>query len=221
MSVFIAPRAMPLSFHLFFLLFFFTNHSIYLHLKWYPTSMLPPPIIPHSNTTLSLPLCFYSTFGQEHFWVKKHWDGWMVPFLNQGPCLSTGGGLNRFYFPLHWEFQLKSTLLGPGSLMFPWCLGPSSGYPQFLIPPATYFCLISWPSLCTSLTSSPVPDTATLISCPFSSLPGPPLPLPPTIVLFHSQCRTEASTPWSSYAPHCLWIESWVLWAFGIKPLIR
>jgi hypothetical protein len=36
--------------------------------------------------------------------------------------------------PLLCAFRLKSSHLGPGSLSFPWSLGPSSGYHQFLIP---------------------------------------------------------------------------------------
>jgi hypothetical protein len=33
--------------------------------------------------------------------------------------------------------------MGPVSLTFLWCLGPSSGYPQVLISHATYFYSIS------------------------------------------------------------------------------
>jgi hypothetical protein len=49
--------------------------------------------------------------------------------------------------PLLFTFLLKSSPLGPGRLMLPFWLWSSSGYPQFLIPPATYFCSISWPSV--------------------------------------------------------------------------
>ena len=61
------------------------------------------------------------------------------------------------------EFPLNSSQLGPGSLTFPWCLGPSSDYLQFLITP-WYIFLFNFQILCTSLTSLPVPDTVTLIS---------------------------------------------------------
>jgi hypothetical protein len=36
--------------------------------------------------------------------------------------------------PLCCGFRLKSSLLGPWNLLFPWCLGPSSNYCQFIIP---------------------------------------------------------------------------------------
>ena len=45
--------------------------------------------------------------------------------------------------PFLCAFQLKSSPLYPESFTFPYYLGPSSGYPQFLIPSATYFCSIS------------------------------------------------------------------------------
>jgi hypothetical protein len=67
--------------------------------------------------------------------------------LYQGSCLSTGSRLQRFYLPLLCTLQLKSILLGPGSLTFLWCLGPSSGYPQFFILPAIYFYSGSCPSV--------------------------------------------------------------------------
>jgi hypothetical protein len=54
--------------------------------------------------------------------------------LNQWLCLSTGGGLNRLYLPLLCAFGLKSPLFDPKGLTFPWFLGPSIGYFQFLIP---------------------------------------------------------------------------------------
>jgi hypothetical protein len=71
--------------------------------------------------------------------LKKFWDGWVALFLYQGQCLSTKGGLHRFYLPLLCSLQLKSFPFGPGSLMFLWCLWPFSGYPQFLIPPLPNF----------------------------------------------------------------------------------
>jgi hypothetical protein len=80
-----------------------------------------------------------SFFGQEHFWVKKLWDAWVAPSLDQGLCLSTECGLHRFYLPLLCALWLKSIPLGPRSLTFLWCLGPTSGYPQFLIPPPHLF----------------------------------------------------------------------------------
>ena len=69
------------------------------------------------------------------------------------------------------KFRLKSSLLGPGSLSIPWCLGPSNGYPQFLIP-HYYIILFDFLTLCTSLLSPPVPDTAPFISPPPLSFPG-------------------------------------------------
>jgi hypothetical protein len=41
-------------FCIYFLFLFFINHPIHLHLKWYPTSWLPPPPTPPSHD-ISLP----------------------------------------------------------------------------------------------------------------------------------------------------------------------
>jgi hypothetical protein len=109
--------------------------------------------------------CPCSSFGQEHFWVKKHWDGWVTLSLNQGTCLFTGSGLHKFFFCFLCGLQWKSSLLGPGSLMFIWCLETSSGYLQFHIPAATYFYSISRPYVTLSLLlqflthSHPVPSS--------------------------------------------------------------
>lgn len=40
---------------------FFINHSIHLHLTWYPTSRLPPPPAPYLTSALSPPLCLYDS----------------------------------------------------------------------------------------------------------------------------------------------------------------
>jgi hypothetical protein len=100
-----------------------------------------------------------------------------------GPCLSTGGGLFRFYQgSLLLGILAKSSALGPGCLLNPWCLEVSSGC-SLSPPPVTYFYLFSWP--------------CGLLSCVFPYLALPPifslpplshlgifLPLPPVIILF-------------------------------------
>jgi hypothetical protein len=93
-----------------------------------------------------------------------------------------------------WAFPIISYPLGAGALSFPWSLGISSGYPQFLIP-YCYMFLFHFLTLCIFLPSSLVPDTAHLVFSPSSLLPRSPLPPHPTIILFPTQCRTEASTP--------------------------
>jgi hypothetical protein len=51
-----------------------------------------------------------------------------------GPIPQPGG------VPIHWiwSLQVLSPLLGPENLLDPWHLGPSSGYPLFPAPTATY-----------------------------------------------------------------------------------
>jgi hypothetical protein len=84
--------------------------------------------------SVSVPFFFCPcSFGQERFWVKNFEMGeWPHPW--PGPMPVYWGGLNRFYLPSLCTFWVKSPPLGPESLTFPWCLGLSSGYPQFLIP---------------------------------------------------------------------------------------
>jgi hypothetical protein len=52
-----------LQFYLIFLIFefFFINHSIHLHLKWYLTFWLPPPPIPYFTSSLPAPLWLYES----------------------------------------------------------------------------------------------------------------------------------------------------------------
>ena len=76
-------------------------------------------------------------------------------------------------------YLLKSSLLGPGSLSVPWHLGPYSGYPQFLIP-ALLDIFIRYLTPYASLLSSPVPDTAPLLSSTSSIPPSSSLPPPPS-----------------------------------------
>jgi hypothetical protein len=96
--------------------------------------------------------------------------------------------------------------LGSESLTFLWCLGPSSGYPQFLIFPATYFCSISWPLLHVQFQ---------ILSCLFTppsfSITYPLFLPPPTIVLSTPHCRTEAFTPCSSLCLCFTWSVSCIM----------
>ena len=125
--------------------------------------------------SISVPLC---SFEQDHFWIKNL--RWVVSPI---PWLSAKGGLYRIYLPLLWKFWLESSLLGPQSLSFSWCLGPSRGYSYFLSP-SCYIFLFDFLTLCTSLPSPPVPDTFPLFRPPLLSLPGPFLPPPPVMILF-------------------------------------
>jgi hypothetical protein len=114
--------------------------------------------------------------------------------LYQGLCLPTGGGSHRFYLHLLYTLQLMSISLSPGSLTFSWCLELSSGYPQFLIPPATRFYLHSWPSVTLSCLLQILILPPLFPPSPFT-LPCPALLPSHTIVLFPHQCQTDASTP--------------------------
>ena len=124
------------------------------------------------------------SFAQEYFWVTNfEMSWWDHPLKKGGPwgsweCgevfLSTGGGLYRFYLSILCAFQLKSSPLGPGSLMLTCCLCPSGGYPQFLTLPAIYFCSISRPS---------VPP----------SYPHQYLTLPPYILPLHSPSQVSST----------------------------
>jgi hypothetical protein len=49
------------------------------------------------------------------------WVGGLIPRL--GLCLSTEGGVYRFYLPLLCTFRLKSSPLCPGNFVLPWRLG--------------------------------------------------------------------------------------------------
>jgi hypothetical protein len=66
-------------------------------------------------------------------WKTLRWVGGPIPRLGVHACLlevvSTGS-----ISPSMSAFWLRLFLLGPQSLSLPWLLGPSSGYPQFLIP---------------------------------------------------------------------------------------
>jgi hypothetical protein len=73
--------------------------------------------------------CPCSSFAEEHFWVKNFEMGMWSHLLTGGRAyllevVSTGSISSSL---------LKSFLLGPGSLSFPWHLRLSSGYPYFLI----------------------------------------------------------------------------------------
>lgn len=106
---------------------------------------------------------------------------------------------------LCWIFHLMSSPLGSGTLLLPWSLRLSSGCLQLPITHC-YRSLLNFLTLCTSLLSLPVPDTASPLYPPLSiSLPGLSLPLPPVIVLFPVLCRIQASTLWSSCFLSSIW----------------
>ena len=98
----------------------------------------------------SLPhFCPCSSFGQGHFWVKNlEISGWPHPLTGGRAYLLEAVSTGSVSPSLH--FWLKSSLLSLGSLLFPWNLGPSSGYPQFFIP-YCYILLFNFLTLCTSL----------------------------------------------------------------------
>jgi len=91
-------------------------------------------------------------------------------------CLYARGGLYKICLPILCTFWLKSSLLGSGSLTFPWCLGPSGSCPQFLIPSPYYIFLFHFLTPCIFLTSPPDPDAATLISSSSFIPPWSPFP---------------------------------------------
>jgi hypothetical protein len=148
-----------------------------------------------------------ASFGKEHFWVKKtlRWMGGPIP---------RPGAVSIYW---KWSPQIPS----PPSLCITAKVNPIgswgphislvSGTHQWLSPvphsPTTSFYFISQPSLFLSCLLS------ILILPPLFPLP-PPFALPclpllpsPTIVLStpHPQCRTEVSTPWSSFLLCSIW----------------
>jgi hypothetical protein len=110
-------------------------------------------------------LCPCLSFGQKHFWTKNfEMSGWLHPSILRPGCLPTRGGWSlQSLSPLPRAFPLKSSLMGSGSLSLPWHQGPSNGYPKFLILQG-YIFLSNFLTLCTSLLSPPVPDTAPLFT---------------------------------------------------------
>jgi hypothetical protein len=117
--------------------------------------------------------------------------------------LYTGGGPYRFYPPLIWAFHLKSSPLRLGSLMFPWCLRPSGGYPLFLSPQTLH--IFVWISVHKYL--SPNPSKYLML---------PPLFPPPTLSL-------PVSHSTSIYHDHPVlplmhsWMKpTWSLWLIGL-----
>jgi hypothetical protein len=93
--------------------------------------------------------CPCLSFGQDHIWVNN---------FEMGQCQSMGCvNLWRWFLhgssPLCCIFQLKTFPLSPGSLLIPWCLGLSRGYPQFPIP-HLYIFLCDFLTICTSVLSN-------------------------------------------------------------------
>lgn len=91
------------------------------------------PKVGHSLDSLSFSLCsifcLCFSIGQEHFWVKNfEVSGWPHP---SNGSLFTGGGFYRFYFILG-GILAKVIPIRPRSLVYPWHLGVSSGYPPVL-----------------------------------------------------------------------------------------
>jgi hypothetical protein len=115
--------------------------------------------------------------------------------LDRGQYLSTGGDFYRFYLPL---FALVIPI-GSWELL----ISLASGTLQWLFPftylTSHYIFLFDFLTLCDVLLSPPVSDTDPLVSSPSSLPPRSLLLIPPLIILFLSQCRIEASTPWSSF----------------------
>jgi hypothetical protein len=125
-----------------------------------------------SSFNLCFIFCPCSSFGQEHFWVQNfEVGGWSHPSSRVHAYLLEV--VSMVLSPILCTFQLKPSLLGPGGLLFPWHLGPSSGYHQFLIPHC-YIFLFDLQTRYTSLLSSPAPDRAPLFLLPPVSLPNPP-----------------------------------------------
>jgi hypothetical protein len=103
------------------------------------------------------------------------------PFPKLGAMSFYWGWSLQILSLLCWVFWLMTSPLGPGSLLHPWHLGLSSGFPQFLPTPHPYFYIFLFSLLALiSLLSLFISDPAPPFSLP---LPFPPRSLPP-------------STPW-------------------------
>ena len=129
--------------------------------------------------------CPYSSFGQEHFWVKNlEMGGYPHPLTGGRAYLvevvSTGS-----ISPLL-RISAKVITFGPWEPLTSLASGACSGYPQFLITHCYTF-LFDFLASCTSFPSPPVPDTTSLLPPPPLSLPDPLLlhpcnhPAPPAL----------------------------------------
>jgi hypothetical protein len=131
-----------------FCLFFFINHSIHLHLKWYPTSQLPlqQAPTPHLPSPLPLPLWRYSPTNlfcpnvptsPLHLGIKLPWvQGPPLPLLSDKAILC------YICFWNHGSLQVHSSVVdldswrtwwsGQLMLFFQWgCHPPPSLSPSF------------------------------------------------------------------------------------------
>jgi hypothetical protein len=133
----------------------------------------------------------------------------VAPSLNQGTCLSTGVVSSGSISP---SLCIMAKVKPIGSWEPHVTL--VSGTFQWLsrVPhPPCYLFLFNFLTLCTPLTSLPISGTATFISSssflPLLS-PSPSIsynrPVPP-------QCRSEASTPWSSFFLFSIWLVGCII----------
>ena len=89
--------------------------------------------------SVSVPyFCPCSSFEQQRWLKNFEMGGWSHPSTGRCAYLLEVVSTSSIC-----TFQLKSSPLGPRILTFLYCLEPYNKYPQFLIPPATYFCSIS------------------------------------------------------------------------------
>ena len=133
------------------------------------------------------------------FW---RWMGGPIPQLGAVPNLWIWS--LQVLSPLCWVFQLMSSLLGSGNLLYLWHLGLSSVYPHSSLlhtsvqfPNLLYFC----------------PVYSHTLSCPLFVLF--PFQVPPSLyfpwLFFPLLSRTEASTLGSLFFLHFIWSVSCVL----------
>jgi hypothetical protein len=123
--------------------------------------------------------------------------------------------------PLCWVFQLMSSLLGPGSFLLSWHLGPSGGFSQFPIP-LCYTPMFNFLTLCTFPLCPSTLDPALFFPSP-PPLFSPSLvhSLPPMIILSPLLNSTEASKLWSFFFLTFIWSVSCIMCISSFFPNIH
>jgi hypothetical protein len=207
---------------LFIIFLFFSiitiNHSICLHLKWYPTSRLPPLLAPPPLPPPSiLPVweCFL-THPHSPAPPLQH-PSTLEYQASPGPRVSPSIAAEQGHRLLDMYLGLKiplSTLLGwwsrlgelggqanqccsSNGVAFPlWDSSPSASFhtrlPEFSLMVGSKHMPLLW-----SVAGGTSPGTATLSSCLQA-------PLDHGSSVGYGVCRTEASTPWSSFLLHSI-----------------
>jgi hypothetical protein len=163
------------------------------------------PFLVGSSCSLCSNFCPCSSFWQEHFLVKSfEIGGWPHPSISGSAYLLevvSTGSLTRFSTHLSWSHLLWVL----GASYFPGVWDPPVAIHSFSSTTLNISVRFPEPLYLSHISSSSWYCHPYFLPLPFS-LPVPP-PSAPTIILLLLQCRTEASTPWSSFLLCSTWSE--------------